>query len=116
MPYSWAMTLAYRVVALFALTSIGAAAGLTVPEQLEKWHQGRRLAVVMKTGDTIIGRLGPVKKESFLLVSEERGHADRLVRIGEIQSVKTKMATSTKIAIGIVIASPFVVGTLILGK
>ena len=107
---------AYRVIALFAMFSICGSGALTVPEQLEKWQRGRRVAVVLKTGDTIIGRLGPVQKEAFLLVSEERGHADRLIRLDEIQSVKTKMATSTKVAIGIAIAAPFVVGTLILGK
>lgn len=114
--YSWVMTLACRLVALSALASICASGAPSVPEQLAKWQQGRRLAVVLKAGDTIIGRLGAVQKDAFLLVSEERGHADRLVRLDEIQAVTTKKATSTKVAIGIVIVAPFVVMSLILGK
>ena len=107
---------AHRVIAMFAFFLICASAAPTVPEQLEKWQQGRRIEVVLKTGDTIVGRLGPLQKEGFLLVSEKRGQAERLVRFDEIQSVTTKMATSTKVAIAIIIWAPLVIMSLILGK
>ncbi len=114
--YNRAMTHGYRAIALFALFSMCGSAESTVPERLEKLQQGRRMTVLLNTGDTLVGGLGPLQKEAFLLVSEQRGHADRLVRFDEIKSVKTKMATSTKWAVGIAVWLPFLIGSLILGK
>jgi hypothetical protein len=106
----------YRVVALLAVFSLCLSAAPNVQEQVEKWSQGRRLAVVLRTGDKVVGRLGSVQKEGFGLVSEKRGHAERFFRFDEVQSVKTKMTTATKWGIAGAIYAPFMVMGLILGK
>ncbi len=110
------MTHPYRVAALLAVFSLCVSAAPTVPEQVQKWPLGRRLSIVLKTGDNIVGRLGPVQTEGFVLISENRAHSERFFRFDEVQSAKTKMTTAHKWGIATAIYAPLLIMSLILGK
>ncbi len=105
-----------RVVALLAVFSLCVSAEPSVPEQVRNWRQGRRLTVVLKTGDQIVGRLGPLKTDGFIFVSEKRDYSERLFRFEEVQSVRTKMTTGKKWGLAAAIYAPLLIMGLILGK
>ena len=107
---------AYHLVALVGVCALILSAAPTVPEQVQKWHQGRRITVMLNTGDEVVGGLGALQQGGFVLVSEKRDHSERSLRFDEVQSVKTKMTTATKWKIGAIIWAPFLMGSLILGK
>ena len=110
------MKQACRVVALVGVFSLILSAVPTVPEQVQKWHQGKRITVSLNTGDKVVGRLGALQTGGFSLVSEKRDHSERHLRFDEVQSVATKMTTATKWKIVAIIWVPFLIGSLILGK
>ena len=107
---------AYLVVPLLAIFSLILSAAPTIPDQVQKWPQGRRITVALKTGDKVVGRLGPLEKEGFSLISEKRDHPELNLRYDEVQDVGTKMTTATKWKIGAIIYIPLLVMSLVLGK
>ncbi len=103
------------IAILLVLCSILSAAD-TVRESVAKWKQNRRIEVVLNTGDNLIGRLGPVQPDRFLLKLEKRGAGERELNFDEVRSAKTKMTTARKWAIAAEVYAVLLVVGLILGK
>lgn len=88
----------------------------TAQTSISKLTPGRRIEVVLNTDEKVVGRLGVVQPDRFVLKSEKRGGADREFRFDEARSVKTKMTTARKWTIAGAIYGALVVMGLIVGN
>ena len=111
------MTL-FRVLALALCCALAVSAKpLTVEASLAKKHAGQRIEVeVIKTKAFVVGHLGPVQAESFVLISEDRKKTERVFRFDEVRSVRPKMEASKKWAIGLLVFGVFMGLGAIQGK
>ena len=88
----------------------------SVRESLAKWSAGKRIEVILKGGDKLVGRLGAVEFDHFVLEPDRKAGTQRVLRFEEVRSVRTKMTTAQKWEIaGGVYAVLLVIG-LVLGK
>ena len=99
---------------LLALGVSGAAAN--VPESLAKWHPGKRIEVRLNSGAKLIGHLGTVESDRFVLAPDKLGGTQRVLRFDEVRSVRAKMTTTRKWVIAGLVFLAYDIGTgLILG-
>lgn len=92
-----AIVLLCCLVVIIPMTSPAA----TLTEQLEKWGEGKRIQVVCTNGDKIIGRLGNVAPDGFILNPDKKGAGlPREIRFAEVRSVKSKWTTGEKWLLG----------------
>ena len=87
------------VVILCFLPAAGVAAPSKLPSiegSLSKWHSGQRMQVALKSGGKLMGNLGEVHADSFVLLPDKRAGASRDLRFDEVRSVQKKWAKSTK--------------------
>ena len=100
---------------LFVLHDVSSASG-AVRESLAKWSAGKRIEVILNGGDKMVGRLGAVELDRFVLEPDRRAGTQRVLRFQEVRSVRAKMTTAQKWEIaGGVYAVLLVIG-LVLGK
>lgn len=104
-------------LALVLLIHGASSAAESVQESLSKLSTGKRIEVILNTGGKLIGHLGAVRSDSFVLEPDKRdGTLQRELQFKDIRSVKTKMTTGRKWAIaGGVYAGLLAMG-LVLGK
>ena len=84
---------------MLLLSSAASAKPRSVSESLAQWSPGKRIVVVLNTGEKITGRLGAVESDRFTLEPDTPGGAQRTLRFADVQSVKTRMTTARKWAI-----------------
>lgn len=70
-----------------------------VPESLAKWSAGKRIQVTLNSGVKLVGHLGAVEPDRFVLAPDKLGGMQRVLRFDEVRSVKAKMTTTRKWAI-----------------
>jgi hypothetical protein len=77
--------------------AIGAAgvAG-NVPKSLAKWSAGKRIQVTLNSGGKLVGHLGTVESDRFVLAPDKLGGTQRVLRFDEVRSVRGKMTTTRK--------------------
>ena len=77
---------------------VSIAAG-NLPESLAKWSAGKRIEVTLNGGDRLIGHLGTVESDRFVLAPDKLGGTQRVLRFEEVRSARGKMTTARKWAI-----------------
>lgn len=87
-----------------------------VRDAISRWGSGRRVEVVLKSGETITGRLGAVQQERFTLRVEGAGGSERELRFDEVRSVKLRMTRGRKWTIAGGVYAALVLLGIILGK
>lgn len=88
-----------------------------VSKSLAKWSAGKRIEVSLTKGDKLIGRLGAVESDSFVLEPDNRKGTRQVIRFEEVRSVSSKMTTGRKWAIAggvyaVLVAIGLVVGDI----
>lgn len=86
-----------RVIAaaLFLLAE-GVLSATTVEKSLSKWHTGQRIEVVSNSGEKLVGRLGVVEADQFVLNPDNNAGVRRVIKIADVRSVKTKLTLKEK--------------------
>lgn len=99
--YTWdAMRLhAGRILAFFITLFLmqpvcRSAEGISVA--LAKWHPGQRMEVTLNSGEKLVGRLGAVQSDQFVLQPDKRSRAQRTLRFDDVSKVSKKMTVATK--------------------
>ncbi len=59
------------IAMLLVICSLLSAAD-TIQQSVSKWKQNQRMEVVLNTGDKLVGKLGPVEPDGFVLKLEKR--------------------------------------------
>ena len=91
-------------------------AGPNVAGKLAPLKPGRRVDVVLDSGDHVVGKLGTVSADSFALEPDQRSGQRRDLRFSEVRSVSPKMTRGTKWAIAGGVYAGLVAIGLVLGK
>ena len=81
------------------LLVIPAIAADDVRDSVLKWHPGKRVQVTLKNDDRMIGRLGDLQTDGFVLRAEDKAQTPRTLRFDEVRSIHSKMTTGKKWAI-----------------
>ncbi len=91
------------VVALCFLSVPGmASAGEpSVEDALSKWHSGQRIRVILMSGEKLMGNLGEIHANSFVMLPDKRGLANRELRFDEVRSVEKKWTKTAKWIMGL---------------
>ena len=110
------MTQVRKLLLIIVLVRLPSFASDSVQDSISKLTPGRRIEVLLNSQERVVGRLGVVQPDRFMLTSEKRGGSDREVRFDEVRSVKTKMTTARKWTIAGGVYGALVVLGLILGK
>jgi hypothetical protein len=87
-----------------------------VSESLAKWSPGKRIEVNLNKGDKLIGRLGTVESDRFVLEPDNRKGARHVLRFEEVRSVSAKMTTGRKWAIAGGVYAVLIALGLVLGN
>jgi hypothetical protein len=99
---------------MFLLAQDVSRAAGNVPESLAKWRTGKRIEVILNTGDKLIGRLGSIDSDRFTLAPDKRKGTARVLQFDEVRAVRSKLTTTQKWAIaGGVYAVFFVMGLVV---
>ena len=102
---------------LAALISVGyLPATPRLEESLMKWPQGKRIHVVLKDGEDLVGRLGTVQVDSFRLDPDSKKGSARTLRVDDVRTVSTKMTKAQKWGIGAAVYGTLCIIGIILGK
>ena len=105
-----------KVLLALVLLRMPSYASDSAQDSISKLAPGRRIEVLLNTQEKVVGRLGVVQPDRFILKPEKRGGADRELRFDEDRSVKTKMTTARKWTIAGGVYGALVVLGLILGN
>ena len=70
---------------------------------LSKWHAGKRIDVILVNGGKMTGHLGKVEADQFVLEPDGCCGAARVLRYGEVQTVRNKMTRTRKWVIGVAV-------------
>ncbi len=76
---------------------------------------GKRIEVVMRNSEKVIGNRGLVRPDGFTLEPDRKGRPSRDVLYADIATVRPKMARTKKIGIGVGIYAVLVVIGAIMG-
>jgi hypothetical protein len=63
---------------------------------IEKWGPGRRVEVILITGDQLTGHIGPRAAEGFVLSPDKKGGDSHNLKYGELRDAKTKKTSLQK--------------------
>jgi hypothetical protein len=120
-PYAWDImrTRAGRVIAFFVMFFLAQAvcqARDSVSVSLAKWHAGQRIEVNLINGEKLVGHLGAIESDRFVLEPDKHSGAQRTLRFDEVRTVSKKMTATKKWVIAGAIYAPFAIMGLILGN
>jgi hypothetical protein len=87
-----------------------------VPASLSKWSTGKRIEVTLKTDEKVVGHLGAVDADGFVLEPDKRMGAKRVFQFTDVRSVRGKMTTARKWAIAGGVYGAVTIVSLVLGK
>ncbi len=94
----------HRLVLLSLLLSfLPIHAATSIEESLRKWQPGRRIEVTMNDGQKLVGHLGEIQSDRFILEPDNKHGTSRELTFDGIRSVKIKMTKTTKWLIGLAI-------------
>jgi hypothetical protein len=84
---------------MFLLVIEVSSAAANVPESLAKWSAGKRIEVKLNSGGKLVGHLGSVESDGFVLAPDKLGGPQRVLRFDEVRSIKAKMTVTRKCVI-----------------
>lgn len=119
-PYAWDIVRipVDRVIAFFVMFFLAHAVGQardSVSVSLAKWRAGQRIEVSLNDGGKLIGHLGAIESDRFVLEPDKHSGAQRTLRFDEVRAVSKKMTATKKWAIAGAIYGVLVIMGLILG-
>ena len=101
-----------RVLLILAVFSINPVRAASVDaETVRSIKPGQRIEVVLQNGDRLIGKLGAISQDYFVLGPDRPRQPSRELRYSEVQQIRTKMTRANKWAI----AGAVYVGLTIIG-
>lgn len=109
------LQLARTIVTGLLLTAGPIWAEGTVSELLNTLPPGKRIEVVMRNGEKVIGNRGALGPAGFVLEPDSKGAARRELTYAEVATVRPKMTRKGKIGIGVGIYLVLAVIGLVLG-
>jgi hypothetical protein len=102
------------VIALLSVSLLKAAPD--VAETVRSLKPGRRIELVLQNHDKVIGNIGAVHENDFVLEPDHAGQVSREVRYADIRSVRTKKTRTEKWLIaGGIYAALTIIGLLVGG-
>ena len=73
----------------------------TIADKVQKMKSGKRMELVLNSGDKLMGNRGAVFADHFVLEPDSHKQSSRPLNYSEIRTVKTKWTRATKWIIGV---------------
>ena len=93
------MTTSYRAFALLLIFTVTLSARPDVRQTIGKWKQGQRLEAVLITKERVMGKLGAVDGDGFVLVLEDERHTPRTLQFNEVKQVSSKFTNGDRMIV-----------------
>lgn len=104
----------FVVAVLLFIGNLLAAPGLQ--KSLAKWPHGKRIHVVLRNGESLVGRLGLVQVDSFHLDPDNKTGKEHVLRIDDVRTVSAKITKAQKREIAAAVYGGLCVIGIVLGK
>lgn len=88
-----------RVIAFFVMFFLAHAvcqARDSVSVSLAKWHAGQRIEVNLINGEKLVGHLGAIESDRFVLEPDKHSGAQPTLRFDKVHAVSMKMTATKK--------------------
>ena len=99
------MTTSYRALALILMFTMSLSARpADVRQSIGKWKQGQRLEAVLIKKERLMGKLGAVDGDGFVLVLEDKQRTPHMLHFNEVKRVSSKFTEGDRmIVFGVVV-------------